>query len=299
MGPSQRDILNVGVNGPNSILPPHGVQIYASFEETITVKDLEAVVIASSTALHVPQTLAALDRGLHVLCEKPISTSVAELSQIVTRLQDQSTTASLMVAFMRRFDESYQAAYQKVQAGYLRTCGGSFIDAVIRDIDLSLMFLGEDSIPKSCSAHGVNAVFEDLAQMGDADNAVGICEYWDGKIAHFYLSRTSGAAGYDNQSEIWGLEGKIGVKATPRRDRVEVSDVRGIHTDAIPTWYDRYAPAFVSEAIGWVEAILEGKPMPVPLSSSWKALVIADALQESLRTGTRVNFDRDGKRLLS
>jgi myo-inositol 2-dehydrogenase/D-chiro-inositol 1-dehydrogenase len=61
-------------------LVPHGVQVYASFEEMLAVKDLEAVVIASSTALHVPQTLAALERGLHVLCEKPISTSVAEVS---------------------------------------------------------------------------------------------------------------------------------------------------------------------------------------------------------------------------
>lgn len=61
-------------------LAPHGVQIYASFEEMIAVDGLQAVVIASSTALHVPQTLAALERGLHVLCEKPISTSVDEVS---------------------------------------------------------------------------------------------------------------------------------------------------------------------------------------------------------------------------
>lgn len=226
-----------------------------------------------------------------------------------------------MVAFMRRFDENYREAYQKVQAGvigrpivfranqcqyldtdpvyyeYLRTCGGSFIDAVIHDIDLSLMFLGEDSVPKSCSAHGINAMFTDLAKSGDADNVIGICEYWDGRIAHFYLSRTSGASGYDNQSEIWGLDGKIGINGTPRKDRVEVVDARGIHIDADPSWYERYIPAFVSEAVGWVDAILDNKPMPVPLSSSWKALVIASALQDSLKTGETVKFDRDGKRI--
>ncbi|KAL2842413.1 hypothetical protein BJY01DRAFT_236008 [Aspergillus pseudoustus] len=202
---------------------------------------------------------------------------------------------------MSRFDYSYREAYQKIQAGaigrpivfranqcqytdtdplyydYLRTCGGSFIDAVIHDIDLSLMFLGEDCTPKACSAHGINAVVEDLAKTGDADNAIGICEYWDGKIAHFYLSRTSGSSGYDNQ----------------------MLDARGIHIDAIPSWYDRYVPAFVSEAVGWVDAILDGKPMPVPLKSSWKALVIAEALQESLRTGETVKFDRAGQRIRS
>ncbi|OJJ04018.1 hypothetical protein ASPVEDRAFT_30497 [Aspergillus versicolor CBS 583.65] len=136
--------------------------------------------------LNVGITLAALDRGLHVLCEKSISTSVAELSRVLDHIERKSNPATLMVAFMRRFDDSYREAYDKIQAGvigrlivfranqcqytdtdplyydHLRNCGGSFIDAVIHDIDLALMFLGEDSIPKSCSAHGINAVFTDL-----------------------------------------------------------------------------------------------------------------------------------------
>lgn len=53
---------------------PEGVQVFADFEEIICTPGLQAVVIASSTNLHVMHTLAAMDRGLHVLCEKPVTT---------------------------------------------------------------------------------------------------------------------------------------------------------------------------------------------------------------------------------
>ncbi|KAK7424129.1 hypothetical protein QQZ08_008735 [Neonectria magnoliae] len=147
--------------------------------------------------------------------------------------------ASVMVAFTRRFDESYRDAYLKIKAGaigrpiiflshgvermddspfshqYLKKSGGIFVDSAIHDIDLALMFLGEDSVPKSVSVVGVSTVFLELAEVGDADNAVAMCEFWDGKIAHFYHSRTS-AAEYHNASEIFGTAEK-GSKSTSYR----------------------------------------------------------------------------------
>jgi myo-inositol 2-dehydrogenase/D-chiro-inositol 1-dehydrogenase len=38
-------------------------------------KTLQAVVVASATTVHAEQAIKAIERGLHVLCEKPISTS--------------------------------------------------------------------------------------------------------------------------------------------------------------------------------------------------------------------------------
>lgn len=224
-----------------------------------------------------------------------------------------------MVAFCRRFDESYQDAYEKVQAGvigkpfifrshgceklddspffrqYLKNSGGIYIDSAIHDIDLSLMFLGENSTPKSVSATGTTSFFTQLAEAGDADNAVGVCEFWDGKIAHFYHSRTF-AHGYDNATEIIGTSGKLSINMTPRHNRVEICDSAGVKIEPTPSWYDRYISAFVVEANAWVEAILDEKPMPIPLRSVVTSLVIAKALQESLKTGRRIEFTREGQR---
>ena len=43
---------------------------------------VDAVIIATRNDLHCPLTLAALERGLHVLCEKPLGLTYAEAAQM-------------------------------------------------------------------------------------------------------------------------------------------------------------------------------------------------------------------------
>jgi myo-inositol 2-dehydrogenase/D-chiro-inositol 1-dehydrogenase len=52
------------------------VQIYEDYDEMLEKADLEAVVVASVTAVHAEQALKAIKKGLHVLCEKPLSIDV-------------------------------------------------------------------------------------------------------------------------------------------------------------------------------------------------------------------------------
>ncbi|KAH6976610.1 hypothetical protein EDB80DRAFT_757576 [Ilyonectria destructans] len=300
-------------------LVPHGVIVVPTFEEMIKTPGLDAIIIASATYLHTEQTIAALDRGIHVLCEKPVCKTLDELELLVKKAEA-NPRAKLMVGFVRRFDENYKEAHEQIQQNaigrpvvirsqgcepldespffkqYLKDSGGVFLDSIIHDIDLSLYLFGENSQPKSVSASGVAAIHSELVEYGDTDNTVGICEYWDGKIAFFYNSRTT-AHGYDNATEIFGTAGKLSINLIPRRNAVEICDTDGfVKTPAHPGWYERYASAFVAEAIDWVNAVLDNKPMPVPLRSSLTSLKIATALQDSLRTGQKVFFDRDGVR---
>lgn len=60
-----------------------GVTLYESFEEMLQTEienGLEAVVVASATAVHAEQVIRAIELGLHVLCEKPLSTSAEIVS---------------------------------------------------------------------------------------------------------------------------------------------------------------------------------------------------------------------------
>ena len=68
-------------------LVPSGVAVFRTFEEMIDFPGLEAVVIASATALHYNHTLESLKRGIHVLCEKPVAPSVDEVS-VLPRFED-------------------------------------------------------------------------------------------------------------------------------------------------------------------------------------------------------------------
>ncbi|KAK1470197.1 oxidoreductase [Colletotrichum cuscutae] len=299
-------------------LQPHGVKTYPTFEEMMETPGLEAVIISSITELHFSQTLAAFDKGIHVLCEKPICKSISELETLCEHVEAKPETKA-MVAFARRFDDSYQDAHDKVKSGaigkpfvfrshgcekldqspffhqYLRDSGGIYFDCAIHEIDLSLMFLGEGSVPKSVSAIGTTSFFPDLEKTGDADNAIGVCEFWDGKMAHFYHSRSS-SHGYDSVTEIFGTTGKLTVNAVPRKNRVEICDTDGyVKIEPTNSWYDRFISAFVVEANAFVDAILDDKPLPIPLRSALTSLRIASGLQESLRTGQKLFFDRQGQ----
>lgn len=308
-------------------LIPYGISVYRTFEEMIQFPGLDAVVIASITELHYEHTKMALERGIHVLCEKPISQTVDQLEHLVTIAKSTPATR-VMVGFTRRFDENYQEAVQKIREGAVGSpvvirsqgCeklsdapfmhayvvnaargGGFFVDSFIHDIDLSLSFLeadGQDPIPKSVCALGTAAHFKGLEDesLRDADNAVGMVQFWGGQISFHYNSRTA-AAGYDNQTEIFGTKGKISVNLVSKQNRLEVSDDNGIHCSALPSWYDRYKSSFVTELIAFTDAVLENKPMPISLDSCVRSLTIAQALQESMRTGQKIDFDESGKRL--
>lgn len=57
-------------------LEPFGVTLYDNYDKMIEQKGLEAVVIGTATSVHAEETVKAMAKDLHVLCEKPLSTSV-------------------------------------------------------------------------------------------------------------------------------------------------------------------------------------------------------------------------------
>ncbi|KAJ3545829.1 hypothetical protein NM208_g2313 [Fusarium decemcellulare] len=294
-------------------LVPHGVSVYATFEDMLKHTWLEAVIIASATPLHQPQTIECIKHGIHVLCEKPIAPN----SQQIKELLDASTSypkVKVMPGFSRRFDQNYIDAKSKVQSGtigdpiviraqacdsldtgppykeYLKQSGGIFLDATIHDIDLALCFFGEDVKPKAVWAAGVRAFHKDLITEKDADNAVGICEFQDDRIAFFYNSRTS-PRGFDNSTEIFGTQGKIAVNLLSRHNRVEVIDKDGVSMAPMQSWLDRYSESFVHEVNTFVDTIINDRPVPITLEEALKGCQIAEALQRSLQTGERILFD--------
>lgn len=148
---------------------------------------------------------------------------------------------------------------------------------------------------KSCYAVGVCAVQPGLAKHGDVDNGIGIVEFYSGKIAHFYSSRMM-AAGQHDETEIIGTSGKISVNARPAQDLVEMHEANGVRREIVQDYYGRFEEAFVREGVEFTGSCLDDTPLPFGLESAVQALEIGVALQESLRTGKKIEFGEDGKR---
>lgn len=180
---------------------------------------------------------------------------------------------------------------------YAKFSGGIFVDANIHDIDLALWYFGQDSVVKSVTAVGINARLADLKKHNDVDNGVGIVEFWGGKIAYFYSSRMM-SAGQIDTTEIIGTHGKIVVNGNPQQNLVELHEANGIRKELPQTYYDRFEQAFVTESNEFTECILDGKKLPFLLSGAITAVKIGDALQKSLRTGKKLEYNELGEEIV-
>lgn len=70
--------------------------------------EVEAVIVATSDAFHVPAAIQALEAGKHVLCEKPLGITVEETLELQRAVE--ASGRILQVGHMKRFDEGLQAA---------------------------------------------------------------------------------------------------------------------------------------------------------------------------------------------
>lgn len=57
------------------------ITAYSKYEDMLNHPGLQAVWVSTSTDVHASQTLAAIANGMHVLCEKPLSTDLEEVSR--------------------------------------------------------------------------------------------------------------------------------------------------------------------------------------------------------------------------
>ncbi|KAL2807839.1 hypothetical protein BJX63DRAFT_439845 [Aspergillus granulosus] len=300
-------------------LEPHGVTLYTKYEDMINHPGLQAVVIGTATSVHAEEAVKAIEKDLHVLCEKPLSISVDICNEVVQAARARPHL-KVMCGFSRRFDESYRAAYKKVENGLIgrpsilrsQTCdkhdpsgfyveyaswsGGVFVDMAVHDIDLTLWFFGSDIIPKSISAYGLTAVTPDLKKHNDFDNAVGIVEFWNGKIAYYYCSRMM-AHGQEDVTEIIGTEGKLSVNLNPANDLVNYYHAGGITREVPATYWGRFEQAFVKETQEFVDSCLDDTPLPMKLGNAVKAVQIGAWLQQALVSGKQLKFDETGRRI--
>lgn len=89
---------------PSQIDPKAGsIAVYEDYRELLQHPELDFVVIASPNKWHIEQILAALEQGLHVLCEKPLTLVPDE----VTQVHDAMTAAGKQVAV------AYQSRYRR------------------------------------------------------------------------------------------------------------------------------------------------------------------------------------------
>ena len=206
-------------------------------------EDLEAVIIASATAVHAEQAIKAIERGLHVLCEKAFEYTYRPLPSRRHRLppipphqpQPESHVRLLpplrcLVPRCRRQDRrrapsAFPAVFRSQTCDKLDPTGFfvEYAQVLWRDLRRLLhprhrsraLVLRRRVAGQVRLCRGYHSrVSPQLRKYNDRDNATGIVEFHNGKIAQLFCSRMM-AAGQEDCTEITGPSGKLAINCNP------------------------------------------------------------------------------------
>lgn len=285
-----------------------GAEVRAT-EAIIADPAIDAVLIATSTDTHADLIIAAARAGKKVFCEKPVDLDIGRARDC--REVARETGQPVMVGFNRRFDPNFAALKSAFDAGeigkgellsitsfdpspppvsYVKVSGGLFRDMAIHDFDIACWIMG--GLPETVSATGSCLVNPEIGEAGDVDTAIITLTWADGRLAVIKNSRRA-AYGYDQRIELLG-EGGLLAAGNVIENTVVKSGAAGV-VAAKPEHFflERYARAYVVEWAAFVDSVLRGTPLPATLDDGINALALADAANESVRTGKAVRVAVD------
>lgn len=91
------------------------IPLYSNMDDAVKNEGCDAVIIATPHKTHTKLALRALELGVHVFCEKPMSDSMEECVQLLTSAQSSNQVFS--VGFMFRFDPFIQKVKSIIDSG--------------------------------------------------------------------------------------------------------------------------------------------------------------------------------------
>lgn len=89
-------------------------RLYPNYDEMLADENVEAVIIATADAFHVPAALRAIEAGKHVLVEKPLAPALQPCLDLQARLRE--TGLVLQVGHMKRFDPGIAFAHDFIRS---------------------------------------------------------------------------------------------------------------------------------------------------------------------------------------
>ena len=98
-------------------VPATSIYNYENFDEIAHNPAINAVYVALPNSMHAEFTIRAAKAGKHVLCEKPMSTSVADAEQMIAACK--AANVKLMIAYRCHYDPTHLRAIQLIRDGSL------------------------------------------------------------------------------------------------------------------------------------------------------------------------------------
>jgi myo-inositol 2-dehydrogenase / D-chiro-inositol 1-dehydrogenase len=269
--------------------------VYTDAGELIADRDVDALVVASSSETHEELVLACLAAGKPVLCEKPLAVT-AEASRHVVEAEAARGRRLVQLGFMRRYDPAYLDLKRLLDAGEVGE--PLLVHCVHRNPDVP-SFGSEQAIVESV-VHEIDAVRWLLdreiaavtvlasrptrnAPPGVRDPQLILLEAQAGVLVDVESFLRAGY-GYDIRCEIVGESGTLSLA------RPAAAGVRreGRESLGLPSSFQtRFADAYRDELQAWVDGLRAGRPSGPTAWDGYAASAVTDACLRALASGGR------------
>jgi predicted dehydrogenase len=304
-------VADIKIDKANKVAEETGAKAYASLDAMLDAEKPDVLHICTPHYLHVPMALNALNRGIHVLTEKPCAVSLQELETL--RAAQQKTGLKVGTCFQNRYNHSalhlQQLLQDKEKCGNLvsarafltwkrgekyysddwhgtmdKECGGVLINQAIHTLDMLQHVTG-----------GITAVTGHTSN----DHNQGITEVEDTASAMLEFANGVGGVFYATVAYSTDVPVLIEFKCEKTIFRIEGDTLYEIGDDKKITVIDTFEPKDYPGKTCWgtghsalicdfYESILENKPFDIDAFHGGKAVEVVLAIYESSKTGKRV-----------
>jgi len=256
-------------------------------------KNVDAVVIAAPDQFHASLTIACIEAGKPVLCEKPLSQDLNECLMVLGA-EEKRGKQLVQLGFMRRFDPSYaeikslltrgdlgkalmfHCFHRNVAPAYGFQASMAICNSAPHEFDVARWMLDTDF--KSI------AVFRPSAG-GETAPVFMVLETIAGQLVNIEVN-ISATYGYDVRGELVGEKGTAFLRAPVHADvNVDLKQINTYPAD----WRPRFVEAYRRQNIAWIKSLNTGKPnIGANAWDGYCSTAVAAAGVEALHTGATV-----------
>jgi len=303
------------------------VPIFTDFNQLLAMDGLDAVIVTTPNDVHAIISIAAAQAGKHVLCQKPMATSIADAEAMVAAVEKAGVTN--MVGYTKRFFNGARFLHDffqreelgrvyHVRAFYLqdwlsnpkvpilwrlqkdRTGTGSLGDLASHITDLAQFIIGEDIVRvtgmmKTFIHERPIAPRSQETGTVDVDDAAMFCaEFENGTMGVFETSRNATGVGDHWRIEINAENGSVIYDKVEGRVQLSmrIGPARGAGWIDLPIPEDKYGVAGaenVHEIDHFAHCIRTGEPAAPNFAEGLRVERVQDAVVRSSTTGTAID----------
>lgn len=284
-------------------------EVYTDYHDALAWDEVQAVDICLPNYLHAPVAIAAAETGKHILCEKPMTISMAHAQAMIDAAEKAGVT--LMVRQSTRFAPPYSKVKQVVDSGVLgkintlrgvhchggpefwtpnyewfftkaQAGGGAMLDMGIHICDFILWLVGK----KVVEVTGFVGTLEKDIEVDD--NGITLMRFDDGTFAFFQASWSVKPMG-DSSLTIHGEKGVLRLRRDPEHPIVlELRTEEGFPDLKYP---EVAFPGPWGTACGhFVECLVRGRQPMVSGEDGKRALEVVLATFKSSETGQTIRL---------